>query len=885
MEAASDHKKNPPKRSRRFKVLKWALIAAAGVVLAIVVILPAYLSSGSGKQLILSRMGRAVDGAVDAKTLSVSWFKGIRFTDLTFSDDKGMTSVSVREISAKPQLLAMLRGNLALGKTLLDAPRVVINVHDPRTRAKNDKPSESDNAGHGAAVGLAMLDLEVKDGNATINLARKDGIQSLHFRNIASKVNLNPLGKKSTFDLAMAVAGDNTESQVTAQGSLTRPRGKKKWTLAGTTGDFKVSVGKLDLSTLTPLFGLMGKDIQAGGQLNADADVRIEKGKFQRVMAKAELRDFKRIVAGKETVLEQPVIIDADVSSTDGAISIKRLDFESSFCNVRCKGTGNVVDYDATAELKGLQDFAGQIVDFGEYRFLGSVASTGKVTFDENRVKLTGRGLAENLVIGKGNLVTEATTANLGFDIDRDNEKNITKIASAKILADLGRIEIVDSVIPGDMKQGPVSLGLSADVDLKKLQPFVALAIDLPEGVIFAGRLVSEAAIDGKDGTFHIKTDRTNVRKLLITSPNQEPFKQETVKLIGDIVADTKQKEITINDLLLEGAQGQSLIKVMKGKFDQSEQGQKTNVTGQFQAEYDLAAVSAIASPYLPAGLAMEGIRSSELIFDSQYPTGTDQLLANINGETNIGFDKARYMGLNFSKADLKLHADKGLLALELPAATVNEGKITFAGNVNFKEKAMTLRMAKPAQLAENVKINDEMTQRLLMYINPIFADQAGVTGIANFHCEKMSIPLGGSTFKDDLQITGTIEISDVILKPRGLIGQIFQDPGRVEILPTRFVVDKGFVNYEDMPVHVGKYPLNFSGRIGLDKSLDMTVTLPLTVAFKTAKIGADSDVRIPVPIGGTLDEPTVDLSRLMEEAGKKILEEELRKGLDRIFR
>ena len=118
MEAASDRKKSPPKRSRRFRVLKWMLIAAAGVVLAIVVILPAYLSSDSGKKLILSKISRAIDGEVDAKTLSVGWFKGIRFTDLTFTDDKGMTSFSVRKISAKAHLMAMLRGNIALGKTL-----------------------------------------------------------------------------------------------------------------------------------------------------------------------------------------------------------------------------------------------------------------------------------------------------------------------------------------------------------------------------------------------------------------------------------------------------------------------------------------------------------------------------------------------------------------------------------------------------------------------------------------------------------------------------------------------------------------------------------------------------------------------------------------------
>ncbi|RKY10189.1 MAG: hypothetical protein DRP66_00275, partial [Planctomycetota bacterium] len=123
MEAARDRKKSPPKRSRRFRVLKWMLVATAGVVPAIVIILPAYLSSPGGKKLILSKISRAINGQVDAKTLSVGWFKGILLTDLTFSDDKGMTSVSVREISAKPQLIAMLRGNLALGKTLLDAPQ------------------------------------------------------------------------------------------------------------------------------------------------------------------------------------------------------------------------------------------------------------------------------------------------------------------------------------------------------------------------------------------------------------------------------------------------------------------------------------------------------------------------------------------------------------------------------------------------------------------------------------------------------------------------------------------------------------------------------------------------------------------------------------------
>jgi len=886
MEAARDHEKSPSRKPRTFRVLKWMLIAVAGVVLAVIVIPPAYLSSSGGKKLILSRISRAVNGKVDARTLSVGWFKGIRLDELTFADDKGTTSVSVRKVSAKPRLFAMLRGRLAVGRMLVDAPQVVINVAEPAARPKSDKPAQPkrDDTPGRSAIGLAMLDLEVKEGNATINLVRKDRTQSVHFRDIVSKLSLNPRGRKSMFDLAMTVTEDDKKAQITAGGSM-KQSDRKKWTLKGTTGDFEVRVDKLELSMLTPLFALMGKDIRMSGQLNADADVKITKGRFERVTAKARLSDFRRVVAGKETVVREPVIIDADITSTDTTVRIDRLNIDSSFCNVKCKGTGNTVEYDATADLKGLQDFAGQLADFGDYRLEGKVASTGTVSFDKDIVKVTGRGLTENMVIRKGDLETEKTTANLGFDLQWDNGGKVAKITSAKVVAGLGTIEITDAVIPADLKQGTVNLGLSADVDLRKLQPFAALAMEMPQGLTFAGRLTSRTAIDGKDGRFHIRTDRTNVRKLVINAPGQEPFKQETVTVVADFIADTKQKEITVNDLLIEGVQGQSLIKVIKGKVDRSEKGQRTDVRGQLQAEYDLAAVSAMASPFLLRGLTMEGIRRIDLTFDSQYPTATGQFLANINGQADFGFDKARYMGLNFGRADIRMQAREGLVRFALPPVTANEGKLAFEGNINFKEKTPTLRLAKPSQLADKIRINDEMTRHMLMYVNPLFANQTGISGIASFHCEKMSIPLGGKTLRDDLEVTGTIEIADVVLKPRGLFGLLVQNPDRVHVMPTRFVLENGYLSYEDMPIHVGNNPLNFSGRIGLDKSIDMKVTFPWTFTGRTARVGEASTMRISVPIEGTLDNPTVNKDKVIEDVGRKLLEDQLRKGLERIFK
>ena len=88
------------------------------------------------------------------------------------------------------------------------------------------------------------------------------------------------------------------------------------------------------------------------------------------------------------------------------------------------------------------------------------------------------------------------------------------------------------------------------------------------------------------------------------------------------------------------------------------------------------------------------------------------------------------------------------------------------------------------------------------------------------------------------------------------------------------------------MQVDVGDNPVNFSGGIGLDKSLDMTVTLPYTSAGRTARVGGETrGTRITLPLRGTVDKPKLDTGKLIEEQLKGELGEQLRKGLGDIFR
>jgi hypothetical protein len=107
-----------------------------------------------------------------------------------------------------------------------------------------------------------------------------------------------------------------------------------------------------------------------------------------------------------------------------------------------------------------------------------------------------------------------------------------------------------------------------------------------------------------------------------------------------------------------------------------------------------------------------------------------------------------------------------------------------------------------------------------------------------------------------------------------------------ITIRPTRFILQNGFLRYDDMQMDVGNNPVNFRGVIGLDKSLDMTVTLPYTTAGRTARVGKEVEgARISLPLRGTIDKPELDLGKLLENQLKQQLQERLMKELEGVLK
>jgi hypothetical protein len=888
----SDETKNPTEESRpgrMFRIVKWVLIVAAGLVLLIFFGIPLFFSSSGGTSFLLGRINSAVDGQVQMDDFSIGWFKGIKLTNLSYANNMGTTSVKVRRFETQPSYTALLGGKVNLGKTVIEGPQIYIKVpaiQQAAPEAEKTVPAKKQEAP--SAFPVSRINLELIDGTATLELAG-DSSQTVSFTNIASTVNLAAAGQKSVLDVSMNVAGQGEPAAVSAKGEATTD--KNGWTIKD--GAFDIKIAKLQLATLKPLFALAGQTVDIAGELNADGTVAIQQNTVKQADIKAVITGFKQGTGQQQTVFEKPITLTALAGQEGSIVKIEQLRLESEFFNVDCSGTTESLDYKIDSNLAQTQRLIGQFADLGGLSMAGMLNMGGKVLMKEQEIKATGSGTVNQLVVKKESMSTPTTDIKMDFDCTVDQAKKQLRLPSANLTASsLGDVKVANLVLPmGDEGDKTISLDAAAKLDLAKAWPFAQVFAELPKDMQVSGLLDSTLKATTTGSTFRLLTEKTQIDKLKIIPKEGEPFIQDMVSLKCDILLDADQQTIDIQAFDLKGAAGETLINVTKGQVKKKISNAVTRMNGDFEAQYDWQTLSAFASVYLPEGLSVKGKRKDTFHFDSEYPTEKPQLMkANLNAAGAIGFDSASYFGLNFGPTDLKLTIAKGLVDLTIPPTTVNEGKLQFAGTMNLAQEPLLFRLKEPMTILDKVHINDTLSQALLLYTSPIFARAVKTSGTLSFSSQQMVIPLSS---QDVMQMTmkGTFGVESLKMQAGDFLGQLLTlvkagDATTITIHPTDFVVEKGYLSYKDMQVDIGNNPVNFKGRIGVvDKSLAMDVQLPWTLSGSTVRTGEQSSSRVTLPLEGNLTSPKINPGKLIEKQGQQLIEQEIRRGLEGIFK
>jgi len=1005
--------KNPetgPQRKTKKVILKLVLALLVVLILLVVFAVPAFVSSESGRKLILTKVNSSLDGQMDFAGFLMGWFKGISVTDFSFIDGAGQTSLKAKQITTKPHYGSILTGGLSFGKTIIDEPKVQINL-------KAERPVESYNLkkepppGKKVTLPIKKIDLVINDGSLKVTDS-KAGVVELS--QINSRLNLRPPGKQTDFNIDMAVVDKTKESKIHVEGKIKPGKAKTGWSLKGTSGKLTVEVIDLDLGSLAPFFALVGTEVDAKGSISANIENEIKDGRLEsatgniraenldvtgpalkgdrlqtsrldinvklarrkeminvedfdvkadwlsaqasgtipttfdsfteflnsdsrlkagfeldvaeifsrmpqtfrvkenirltsgrltgdietltergkrKITATANLDRLAGLVNTKQIALSQPINAAVEITSKAGKINFDNLDVSAAFAKVNAKGTAEKIRYDGQVDLAKLQSELGQFIDIGQYKIAGQVLSNGEVLITADKIAAAGSSVVKNLnLTSPEGLVASEPSADIAFVAQTD--KKTVNIDSIQAKAALGRLTIKDASLPlsKDAKK-PMKLAISADdIDLEKLRPFAVMFASFPKEMQLAGIAQSDISISPEKDGYHIKTDATKIENLKLTYPGRKPFDQDSVSVIFDGLVNPEEQTVNIIKFKLISPQ----IKIYKGQLKKINEAGRTKLEGRLDCEYDWAALSTVASPFLPPGLQIEGQRKLSVNFTSQYPAGqTNKLLPNLNtkDKVGLGFERAGYMGLNFGPSEVEIQIQNGRLSIAPFSTTVNNGQFNFAGAADFKQEPALLKTPQPIHIVKNIQINDETARKLLMYVNPIFANAVNVRGVANFNCELLVMPLAAGN-KKDTEVAGTISMSQIQLEASDLLGQLLSLLGTsmrgqdIVIHPTKFILKNERLYYEDMQMDIGKTPVNFKGTIGLDKTLDMTVILPYTLKGSTARVDKDTvGSRISLPLKGTIDKPELDLGRLLEEQLKQELQKQLEKGLKDLFK
>ncbi len=999
-----------PRKRTATRILKLVLALIVVLIVLVFFLVPAFVSSGKGRRVILAKINSSIAGQTDFADLSMGWFKGIKIADFSFNDSLGQISVQVKQITTKPHYGSIVMGNLSFGETTIDQPKVSINL-------KGQPAAEQEPVGKPTPVPVKagyialVMDVVINDGSLKVTDSKAGTVE---LSQINSRLNLREAGRQTDFDIELVVVGQKAErSPIHAAGRIKPGTAKSGWTLKGTNGDLTIEVNNLDLESLGPILELAKIEVQAKGLVSADINAVIKDGtlenlsgsikakdlditgpglkgdrlktslldiavelksrrqlinieKFQfdsdwlsakaggmvpttfkswadfltsesdysldadfeldveevlsqmphtfgikeemkvtsgklsgnitarrgSITGQANLTELAGTVEDKKLALSEPVTAKVQISADNNKkISFDKLNVSAAFAKINAAGPLEKLKYDGYVDLEKLLSEFGQFVDLGPYKITGEISEQGTLSVGKNKITGAGSAQVKNLSITSTDGVTaQEPMAEVNFDFAMDRQSNVLTLNSMEVKSSLGQVNTEQAVYPiGPKPTVPMQLDISAkNIDLGKAKPFAVLFASLPQETQLAGIAESKISVSSDKNIYKITTGSTKIKNLKLIYPGHKPFEPNEVTLTFEAEVNTEQKAVNIKKLQLESPQ----IKIHKGEFNLLNEAGKTKLKGQAECEYDWSAVSAVVAPYLPEGLTLQGKRKDVVSFVSEYPSGqTDKLMANLTANAGLGFEQAGYMGLNFGPTDVDIKIQNGLLKIAPFITSVNEGQFNFAGQVDFRQKPAQFKIAEPMQIMKDIKINDQTTKKLLRYLNPVFADAGNVSGIANFNCEQLTIPLSAAA-KNQTEVVGTISMDKVRLQTSGLLSTIFSTGGTsargadITIRPTKFVLRDGFLKYDDMQMDIGDNPVNFKGVIGLDKSLDMTITLPYTAMGRTARLGRETiGKRITLPLKGTIDKPELDVGKLLEGQLKQQLEDQLRKGLEGLFK
>jgi translocation and assembly module TamB len=229
--------------------------------------------------------------------------------------------------------------------------------------------------------------------------------------------------------------------------------------------------------------------------------------------------------------------------------------------------------------------------------------------------------------------------------------------------------------------------------------------------------------------------------------------------------------------------------------------------------------------------------------------------------------------------------------------------------------KTPAMLYVEKGRVITDVQLSQAMCESWLKFVAPVLANSTRVDGRISLDLLKAEAPLPTWQSGD---VAGVLEIHTAQVRPGPLAENVLliaeqvlaiiqrrpppaeyvapEDPFlHIESQSVEFRMMDGRVHHRGLEVSARGVIIRTSGSVGLDdQSLDLMAQVPILDDWVEGNrlLKSLKGKTIDIPIGGTLQKPVVDrkalrkfAARLVTDAAGRLLEDELRKGLEGILR
>lgn len=357
------------------------------------------------------------------------------------------------------------------------------------------------------------------------------------------------------------------------------------------------------------------------------------------------------------------------------------------------------------------------------------------------------------------------------------------------------------------------------------------------------------------------------------------------------------------------------------GTIDQLTRACQLNLAGNFSCE--MASVAQKLRPILGDTLAMTGNQRRDFELRGPLFGTATRDAATLTGQAGIGWDQAQFLGLTAGPANIDAKLAKGIVSVAPLNVDVSEGRLLAAPSVHLYEPNFPLVMAKGA-VVEKVRITPELCRGWLKYVAPLLADATRAEGKFSLDLEGGTVPLlqpegmdvGGILSIHEAQIGPgplamtylnlAMQVKSILAGKPGQSASIDPNKGWV-LLPEQQVEMRavgGRVHHRGLSMHVKDVVIRTEGSVGFDQTLNLVAAIPVQDKWieKDKLPPLFKGQTIYVPIRGHISDPKPDAQVLVElakhvlvggaknllqgklDSGRGRIEQELQKGLDRLF-